>query len=146
MTTALDTRQRSDQLARSSVRTLLFVLRARAVFVLLALLVLFSLWRHPFHCQQFRHPIQARSDLGNPRHWHDLCRPHRRHRSFRRIVGRPWRHGCRIPSNAGILIAGIIHYPPVATVVLITVVACIVVGLLNGWLVAKAGVAPFIAT
>ena len=38
------------------------------------------------------------------------------------------------------------HYPPVAIVILITICACMVVGVLNGWLVAKAGVAPFIAT
>lgn len=46
----------------------------------------------------------------------------------------------------GIVMAGSIHYPPVALVVAITIGACLVVGLLNGWLVAYAGVAPFIAT
>jgi erythritol transport system permease protein len=42
MTTAIHPQNRSDRLAQSSIRTLLFVLRARAVFVLIALLVLFS--------------------------------------------------------------------------------------------------------
>ena len=46
----------------------------------------------------------------------------------------------------GIVMAGSIHYPHVALVVAITIGACLVVGLLNGWLVAYAGVAPFIAT
>ncbi len=41
---------------------------------------------------------------------------------------------------------GAIVYPPVAIVIVITICACMVVGVLNGWLVAKAGVAPFIAT
>jgi len=37
MTTAIHPQNRSDRLAQSSIRTLLFVLRARAVFVLIAL-------------------------------------------------------------------------------------------------------------
>ena len=46
----------------------------------------------------------------------------------------------------GVVLGGVVHYPPVAVVVLITVCACLLIGALNGWLVAKAGVAPFIAT
>ncbi len=46
----------------------------------------------------------------------------------------------------GIAMGGSIHYPSVVLVVLITIGACLIVGLLNGWLVAHAGVAPFIAT
>jgi erythritol transport system permease protein len=46
----------------------------------------------------------------------------------------------------GIAIGGAIHYPPVTLVVVITIGACLIVGVLNGWLVAHAGVAPFIAT
>jgi len=42
--------------------------------------------------------------------------------------------------------SGAVHYPPVAIVVFLTVCVCLAVGALNGWLVAKAGVAPFIAT
>ena len=42
MTTATRLQNRSDRLAQSSIRTLLFVLRARAVFVLIALLVLIT--------------------------------------------------------------------------------------------------------
>ncbi len=147
MTTALDTRQRSDQLARSSVRTLLFVLKARAVFVLLALLVLFSLLAPSFlTANNFailsKHvAISAILAIGMTfvvlTGGIDLS------------VGSLAGFGGMVAGyllTQGILIAGIVHYPPVATVVLITVVACIVVGLLNGWLVAKAGVAPFIAT
>jgi erythritol transport system permease protein len=46
----------------------------------------------------------------------------------------------------GIPLGGTIHYPAVALVILMTIGVCLVVGLVNGWLVAKAGVAPFIAT
>jgi len=46
----------------------------------------------------------------------------------------------------GVWLGGGVHYPPVALVILLTICACLVVGVLNGWLVAKAGVAPFIAT
>lgn len=46
----------------------------------------------------------------------------------------------------GLSIGGTVHFPPVFVVVLLSVLACLLVGCLNGWLVAKAGVAPFIAT
>jgi erythritol transport system permease protein len=46
----------------------------------------------------------------------------------------------------GVTFGGAAHFPPIALVILITVCACMLVGLLNGWLVAKAAVTPFIAT
>jgi erythritol transport system permease protein len=46
----------------------------------------------------------------------------------------------------GVSLGGSTRYPSVTLVILITICACLVVGALNGWLVAKAGVAPFIAT
>jgi erythritol transport system permease protein len=46
----------------------------------------------------------------------------------------------------GIVISGAVHYPPIIVVIFMTLLVCMVVGLLNGWLVARAGVAPFIAT
>jgi erythritol transport system permease protein len=46
----------------------------------------------------------------------------------------------------GVVMGGSIHYLPVAVGIAITIGACLIVGLLNGWLVAHAGVAPFIAT
>lgn len=46
----------------------------------------------------------------------------------------------------GITVGGTTHYPSTVLVIVMTVAVCILVGLLNGWLVAKAGVAPFIAT
>jgi erythritol transport system permease protein len=46
----------------------------------------------------------------------------------------------------GIPFGGTIYYPSVLVVILLTLAICLMVGALNGWLVAKAGVAPFIAT
>jgi erythritol transport system permease protein len=46
----------------------------------------------------------------------------------------------------GISLGGSVHFPSVGAVILLAISACLIVGVLNGWLVAKAGVAPFIAT
>jgi erythritol transport system permease protein len=46
----------------------------------------------------------------------------------------------------GIGFGGSTHFPPVLVGMLIAIAVCLVVGLINGWLVTKAGVAPFIAT
>jgi len=46
----------------------------------------------------------------------------------------------------GIVVGGSAHFPLVAIVILLSICVCLVVGALNGWLVARAGVAPFIAT
>jgi erythritol transport system permease protein len=46
----------------------------------------------------------------------------------------------------GLAIGGAVHYPPVAIVILLAICVCLVVGAINGWLVARVGVAPFIAT
>ena len=46
----------------------------------------------------------------------------------------------------GIGFGHVTHFPPVLVGMLIAIAACLLVGLINGWLVTKAGVAPFIAT
>jgi erythritol transport system permease protein len=46
----------------------------------------------------------------------------------------------------GVHLSGTAYYPSVVIVILLTICVCLVIGALNGWLVAKAGVAPFIAT
>ena len=48
--------------------------------------------------------------------------------------------------SQGVSFAGTAHYAPVWVAVGCAVLVCVAVGALNGWLVAKAGVAPFIAT
>jgi erythritol transport system permease protein len=147
MTTALDTPLRSDKLARSSVRMLLFALKARAVFVLLALLALFSilapsfLTANNFAILSKHVAISAILAIGMTfvvlTGGIDLS------------VGSLAGLGGMVAGyllTQGLIIGDVNHYPPVAAVILITLAVCIGVGLLNGWLVAKAGVAPFIAT
>ena len=46
----------------------------------------------------------------------------------------------------GIDIGGTVHYPPIPLVIFITTLACMIIGTLNGFLIAKASVPPFIAT
>jgi len=46
----------------------------------------------------------------------------------------------------GVKIGETIHYPSVFIAIVITIIVCMLVGVLNGSLIAKAGVAPFIAT
>ncbi len=147
MTNALDTAQRSDQLVRSSVRMLLFALKARAIFVLVALLVLFSilapsfLTTNNFAILSKHVAISAILAIGMTfvvlTGGIDLS------------VGSLAGLGGMVAGyllTQGVVIGGESHYPPVAIVILLTIAVCIAVGLLNGWLVAKAAVAPFIAT
>jgi erythritol transport system permease protein len=46
----------------------------------------------------------------------------------------------------GILMGGVPHYPSVLICIALSTAVGLLVGFLNGWLVSKAGVAPFIAT
>lgn len=46
----------------------------------------------------------------------------------------------------GVTLGAAIYYPPVVLCIVISIAVCLGVGCLNGWLVSKAGVAPFIAT
>jgi erythritol transport system permease protein len=147
MTTATRPQQRPDRLAHSSVRTLLFVLRARAFFVLIALLVLFSALAPSFLTANniailSKHvAISAILAIGMTfvvlTGGIDLS------------VGSLAGLGGMVAGyliTQGIVIAGVVRYPPVVVAILMTLLVCLVVGLLNGWLVARAGVAPFIAT
>jgi erythritol transport system permease protein len=46
----------------------------------------------------------------------------------------------------GFVFGGAVHYPPIPLVLLVTLAVCMAVGAINGFLVTKASVAPFIAT
>ncbi|HEX4156650.1 MAG TPA: ABC transporter permease [Acidobacteriaceae bacterium] len=46
----------------------------------------------------------------------------------------------------GIAFRGVVHYPNVAVAVVAALLVAVAVGAVNGWLVSRAGVAPFIAT
>jgi len=147
MTNAIRSQHQPGRLAGLSVRTILFVLRARAVFVLIALLVFFSamapsfLTTNNFAILSKHVAISAILAIGMTfvvlTGGIDL--------SVGSLAGLGGMAAGYLLTQ-GILIAGAVHYPSVALAILITLVLCLTVGLLNGWLVANAGVAPFIAT
>ena len=137
----------SPGLRLSGVRALLFVLKARAVVVLVALLALFS-WLAPAFLTTnnmqilTKHvAIAAILAIGM---------------TFVVLTGGIDLSVGSVAGLSGMLVGYLItqgfefggshHYLPVAACVLIAISLCLVVGLLNGWLVSKAGVAPFIAT
>src|SRR5579863_7281753 len=137
----------SIRATRTGVRALLLLFKARAVVVLVALLILFSslapafLTANNFQILSKHVAISAILAIGMTfvvlTGGIDLS------------VGSLAGFGGMVAGyvlTQGIVIAGVVHYPPVVVVILITLLVCLGVGLLNGWLVAKAGVAPFIAT
>ena len=147
MTATATRSRRSRRAAASGVRALLFLLRARAVFVLVALITLFSLLAPAFFTANnltilAKHvAISAILAIGMTfvilTGGIDLS------------VGSVAGLGGLIMGyllTRGVAVGGAEYFPPVVLAILITIAVCLVVGLLNGWLVAKAGVAPFIAT
>jgi len=147
MTTAHTPRPLSDRFARSSGRTILFVFRARAVFVLFALLVLFSALAPSFLTSNnlailSKHvAISAILAIGMTfvilAGGIDLS------------VGSLAGMGGMVAGymlTQGVVLFGATRFPSIALTILISLAVCLIFGLLNGWLVAKAGVAPFIAT
>ena len=137
----------SDRLASSSARLLLILLRGRAILVLVLLLILFSALAPSFLTANnlsilAKHvAISAILAIGMTfvviAGGIDL--------SVGSIAG----FGGMIAGyliTHGLVFSGVMHYPPIFLVVLATLICCLAVGALNGWLVAKAGVAPFIAT
>ena len=147
MIQALTLRPTSGSFAGTTARASLFVLRARAFFVLVALLILFSALAPSFLTTNnlailAKHvAISAILAIGMTfvvlTGGIDLS------------VGSVAGFGGMVAGyllTQGIVLGGVVHYPPAVLVLLLTLVVCLVVGLLNGWLVAKAGVAPFIAT
>jgi len=131
----------------SSVRVLLFILRARAIFVLLALLVLFSLLAPSFlttnNLAILSKHVALSAILAIGMTFVILTG------GIDLSVGSAAGLGGMAAGyvlTQGIWFAGTVWYPPVFVAVLAALIVCLVVGLVNGWLVAKAGVAPFIAT
>jgi erythritol transport system permease protein len=147
MTVITATSRSSTGLALSGVRALLFVLKARAIVVLVALLVLFSLLAPAFlTANNFqiltKHvAIAAILAIGM---------------TFVVLTGGIDLSVGSVAGLAGMLVGflltqgvqlgGSVHYLPAAACVLIAIAICLLVGLVNGWLVSRAGVAPFIAT
>ena len=147
MSTEMQAASRTHRSAGAAARTVLLLLRARAILVLLALLVLFSVLAPEFLTANnlsilTKHvAITALLAIGMTfvvlTGGIDL--------SVGSIAGLGGMVAGYLLTQ-GISLGGPVHYPPVVLVILITICACMVVGVLNGWLVARAGVAPFIAT
>ena len=147
MTSVVQTLSASDRLAGRSARLLLLLLRARAVLVLVLLLILFS--------------VLAPSFL-SPNNFAILAK----HVAISAIlaigmtfvvlaggidlsVGSIAGLGGMVAGyliTQGVAFGGTVHYPPIVLVFFIVLAVCLLIGALNGWLVARAGVAPFIAT
>ena len=138
---------KSNHAATNTVRTVLFLLRARAVLVLIVLITLFSILAPTFFTANnlailAKHvAISAILAIGMTfvilTGGIDL--------SVGSIAGL----GGMVMGyllTRGLTYGGTTHYPPALIAVFITILACSCVGLVNGWLIAKAGVAPFIAT
>jgi erythritol transport system permease protein len=139
---------RSQPISEASARAMLLLLRARAALVLVLLIVLFSALAPEFLTANnlsilTKHvAITALLAVGM---------------TFVVLTGGI---DLSVGSVAGLagMVAGFLltqglsfggathYYPPIPAVILLTVCACLLVGVLNGWLVANAGVAPFIAT
>src|SRR6516165_4300598 len=137
----------SSGITLSGVRALLLVFKARAVVVLVALLILFS-WLAPafltannFQILTKHVAIAAILAIGM---------------TFVVLTGGIDLSVGSVAGLAGMLVGYLLtrgislggspHNLPVTACVLIAIAVSLLVGLLNGWLVSKAGVAPFIAT
>lgn len=131
----------------SGVRFVLFLLRARAILVLVALVLLFSLLAPEFltanNLAILTKHVSISAILAIGMTFVILAG------GIDLSVGSVAGLGGMIAGlliTQGIAINGVAHYPPVTVAIFLAIAICLAVGLLNGWLVAKAGVAPFIAT
>lgn len=129
------------------LRAMLFVLRARAFFVLVLLVILFSAMAPSFLTANnlsilSKHvAISAILAIGT---------------TFVILTGGIDLSVGSVAGLAGmvtgylltqgIAMGGAVHFPSVAVAILAAVAVSLAVGLVNGWLVARTGVAPFIAT
>lgn len=147
MTTTTVPLSRAMRLRTTSIRAVLFILKSRAVVVLVALLLLFSYLAPSFFTANnftilTKHvAISAILAVGMTfvvlTGGIDL--------SVGSVAGLSGMVAGYLLTQ-GIAIGGMPHYPPVLMCIALAVGIALIVGLLNGWLVSKAGVAPFIAT
>jgi erythritol transport system permease protein len=147
MTTQAQASAQKRSAAATVARVVLILLRARAILVLAALLVLFSVLAPEFFTANnlsilTKHvAITALLAIGMTfvvlTGGIDL--------SVGSIAGLGGMVAGYLLTQ-GIHVGGSAHFPPVAIVILLSIFVCLAVGTLNGWLVARAGVAPFIAT
>lgn len=147
MSTPSQTMSPSHRITAGSARFALFLLRARAAVVLVALLLLFTILTPSFLTADNlsilakQVAISALLAIGMTftilTGGIDL--------SVGSIVGLSGMVAGYFITR-GIPLGGAAHYPPIVVVVLLTILVCLLVGALNGWLVVGAGVTPFIAT
>ena len=147
MSSATPARPRGNRFALASARAVLLLLRARAILVLLLLLVLFSALAPEFltanNLSILTKHVAITALLAVGMTFVILTG------GIDLSVGSIAGLGGMVAGyllTQGLSFGGATHYPPVAIVILLAICACLLVGALNGWLVAKAGVAPFIAT
>lgn len=147
MTTTMAPLPRTLRFRKTSVRTALLLLKSRAVVVLLALLLLFSYLAPSFFTANnltilTKHvAISAILAIGMTftvlTGGIDL--------SVGSVAGLSGMVAGYLLTQ-GIVIGGVGLYPPALVCIALSIAVGLVVGLVNGWLVSKAGVAPFIAT
>ncbi len=137
----------STRTAISTAQTILFLLRARALLVLVALIVLISLLAPAFFTANnlviLAKHIAIAAILAIGMTFVILTG------GIDLSVGSVAGLGGMVMGYSltqGFTFGGVSYYPPVFVAIIITILICLGVGLLNGWLIAKAGVAPFIAT
>jgi len=147
MSAAISTPAQAGKFAASSARAVLWLLRARAILVLVLLLVFFTSMSPTFlttnNISILAKHVAISAILAIGMSFVVLAG------GIDLSVGSVAGLGGMIAGyvlTQGIIIGGSIYYPPVVVAVLLTFAICLVVGFLNGWLISKAGVAPFIAT
>jgi erythritol transport system permease protein len=147
MSSATPVQPRTSRFALASAHVVLLLLRARAILVLLLLLVLFSALAPEFltanNLSILTKHVAITAVLAVGMTFVILTG------GIDLSVGSIAGLGGMVAGyllTQGLSFGGSTHYSPVAIVILLTICACLLVGALNGWLVAKAGVAPFIAT
>ncbi len=147
MSTSVRVLTGTDRIASATARVALILLRARAILVLVLLLILFSALAPEFltanNLSILTKHVAITALLAVGMTFVVLTG------GIDLSVGSIAGLGGMVAGyllTQGLWFGGAANYPPVAIVVLLAVCACLVVGVLNGWLVAKVGVAPFIAT
>lgn len=137
----------AGRIAGTSTRIALLLLRARTVLVLVLLLVLFSVLAPEFFTSNnlsiLTKHVAITALLGVGMTFAILTG------GIDLSVGSIAGLGGMVAGyllTQGIPLGGTTLYPSTTAVVLLTICACLVIGMLNGWLITKAGVTPFIAT
>jgi erythritol transport system permease protein len=147
MTTVATLPTKSAHTTTTTARTILFLLRARAVLVLIALVIFFSILTPSFlttnNLAILAKHVATSAILAIGMTFVILTG------GIDLSVGSVAGLGGMVMGyliTQGLTFGGTTHYPPVLVAIIFTIIVCGCVGLLNGWLIAKAGVAPFIAT